>query len=97
MGDVVVEEIETFGDVEYSNLCRHAEESGFNSPEQWLDAIEQVHGTRDLDGHLYRATAPKRKCAKCGDVKPIPTMNGLCPACNRAEAWDLERSRTVPR
>jgi hypothetical protein len=96
-GDVIVEEIGV-GDVSYLTLAAHVEESGFASVEQWLDAIREVHETRSLaGGHLYRATAPKRSCAKCGDLKPIPTTNGLCPGCNRAMAWDLERSRTVKR
>lgn len=95
MGDVIVKQVETGGDVEYTNLLAHADQSGFGSAEQWLDAIEEVHGTRELDGHLYRAAAPRRSCGRCGDLKPIPTTSGLCPACSRAEATELRASRAV--
>ena len=52
--DVRVEEI---GEIPTSReaLAAHRELSGFDSVDDWIDAIDELNGGRPARGHLYRA------------------------------------------
>lgn len=96
MGDVVVEKIT--GEIKPAEevLEEYYEDSGFQSTDNWVQAIEEENGGAPLKGYLYRVTATKGTCGKCGETARLPT-NRFCPPCEREEASDIYASRTAPR
>lgn len=53
-GDVRVSKVEGPIEPTRANLAPYAGHSGFDSVDEWLDAIEEIHG--DGPGFLYRVT-----------------------------------------
>jgi hypothetical protein len=84
-GDVVVEklcEAEAWhGDFQLFRWLNH---SGFESVEQWVDAIHEMHGEVS-EGYLYRIRAVEEACEKCGAQGYI-TSDPFCIDCNIREA-----------
>lgn len=93
-GDVFVEAIASEVAPVPDSLAPYREKSGFETVEDWIDAIGSVNSETPESGHLYRATAKSGTCEQCEEAKPLPT-NQFCPACSRDEALE-EYAQTEP-
>jgi hypothetical protein len=53
-GDVTISQVSDEIEPTAENLHEYRPLSGFSNTEQWREAIEEVHGSTDVTGYVYR-------------------------------------------